>query len=468
MEPRIQYATSADGTSIALMSAGEGEPAMLRTPVGFLNQFESDLEAPGARAFDEALARTCQVVRYDMRGTGLSERGARDFSLAAQTADIAAVADRLQLQQFVLVAVTASVPAAIVYALEQPGRVSHLILFDGRADLREDWASSARLAAITSLAGRDWNLYAETVAREMYGWSEEELTRVQARQVRQATDAATLEAYLRATREISVRDRLDEVETPTLVVQVRGEPDGSAGPAAARLLAASIRDAQLFETDFRFAGDADPAPLVRTIRSFVGQDDGERPDRPDEEAPEDGAPSVVARPTSGAIHTILFTDIEGSTALTQRLGDAAAREVFRAHERITREALRAHGGSEVKALGDGFMATFHSPSRALECATAMQQAFEGEAGVGRHGIRVRVGVNAGEPIAEDDDLFGTAVILAARIAAQADGGEVLVSDVVRQLVAGKGFAFEERGMAMLKGFDAPARLHQLRWRQGGG
>ena len=182
----------------------------------------------------------------------------------------------------------------------------------------------------------------------------------------------------------------------------------------------------------------------------------------------------------GAFRTILFTDIEGSTALTQRLGDARAREVLREHERIMRECLKAHGGSEVKTMGDGFMASFGSATRALECAVAIQRAFaeRGSDAVGAalappqgaaassaptETIRVRIGLNAGEPIAEEGDLFGTAVIAAARIAAQAQGGEILVSDVVRQLVAGKGFLFSGRGKTALRGFDDPVEVYEVRW-----
>jgi len=154
--------------------------------------------------------------------------------------------------------------------------------------------------------------------------------------------------------------------------------------------------------------------------------------------------------------------VEGSTALTQRLGDARAREVMRNHERITREALRAHGGAEVKAMGDGFMASFSSATRALECALAVQKAFASYSDENPDTpIKVRIGLNAGEPIAEDEDLFGTAVIVAARIAAQAEGEQILASDVVRQLVAGKGFLFSDQGEIPLKGFDQPMRLYEV-------
>ncbi|MCH7577218.1 MAG: adenylate/guanylate cyclase domain-containing protein [Chloroflexi bacterium] len=186
------------------------------------------------------------------------------------------------------------------------------------------------------------------------------------------------------------------------------------------------------------------------IDEFLGE--GEEDDKP--LAPE-------------AVHTILFTDIEGSTALTQRLGDAKARDLLREHERLVRDALKAHGGSEVKTMGDGFMASFSSATKALECAIAMQRAFAEHNEAAEEPINVRIGLNAGEPIAEDEDLFGTAVNRAARITATAKGGEILVANVVRELAEGKDFLFADRGEASLKGFDEPVRLYELRWREAG-
>ncbi len=170
----------------------------------------------------------------------------------------------------------------------------------------------------------------------------------------------------------------------------------------------------------------------------------------------------------GAFRTILFTDVEGSTALTDRLGDAKARELLHEHERITREALSAHGGSEVKTMGDGFMASFSSATKALECSIAIQSAFAERNESAEESIKVRIGLNAGEPIAEDDpggrgDLFGTAVNIAARIAAKAEGGEILASNVVRELVAGKEFLFSDRGETELRGFEDPVRVYEVRW-----
>ena len=137
---------------------------------------------------------------------------------------------------------------------------------------------------------------------------------------------------------------------------------------------------------------------------------------------------------------------------------------MRRHERIVRDALHIHGGSEIKTMGDGFMASFASATRAVECAVTIEREIAQHNESSQEPVLVRVGLNAGEPIEEHDDLFGTSVILASRIAAMAGGGEILASDVVRQLVAGRGFLFSERGEAVMRGFEDPMRVWEVRWR----
>jgi adenylate cyclase len=166
--------------------------------------------------------------------------------------------------------------------------------------------------------------------------------------------------------------------------------------------------------------------------------------------------------------TILFTDMESSTALTQRLGDVGAQEVRRTHNEIVRAALAANAGSEIKHTGDGIMASFSTASSALNAAIAIQQ------GVASHKneqpespLAVYVGLNAGEPIAEDDDLYGTSVDIAARLVDHAQPGQIIASDVVRQLAAGKQFLFSDLGETALRGFDDPVRLYEVRWREQG-
>ncbi len=193
----------------------------------------------------------------------------------------------------------------------------------------------------------------------------------------------------------------------------------------------------------------DIEPMLRAIDEFLG------------EGEEAAAPDLA----SDDVHAILFTAVEGSTALTQRLGDAKARDLLREHERIVREALKAHDGSEVKTMGDGFMTSFSSATKALECAIAMQRAFAQHNESAAEPIRVRIGLDASEPIAEDDDLFGTAVNLAARVCAHAEAGQILATIVVREFEAGKQFMFADLGETELRGFEDPVRLYEVRWRE---
>ena len=176
-------------------------------------------------------------------------------------------------------------------------------------------------------------------------------------------------------------------------------------------------------------------------------------------APKPGTPEADT-------HTILFTDMEGSTTLADRHGDQVAQEVRRAHNQIVRSALAANGGNEIKHTGDGIMASFATASSALECAIAIQR------GVAAHRqehpdspLGVYVGLNAGEPIVEEGDLFGTSVNLAARICDHAEAGQILTANVVRELAAGKQFLFSDLGATELRGFEDPVKLWELRWQE---
>jgi class 3 adenylate cyclase len=162
-----------------------------------------------------------------------------------------------------------------------------------------------------------------------------------------------------------------------------------------------------------------------------------------------------------AFRTILFTDMEGSTSLTQQLGDARAMAVLREHDRIVGEALDRHGGSEVKHTGDGLMAAFPSVVGAIESAVQIQRRL-GEPD-DRRVLRVRIGMSAGEPVTERNDLFGAVVQLAARLCSRAEPGSVLVSSTVHDLALGKGFVFRKRGRVTLKGFDEPMHVFEVMW-----
>jgi class 3 adenylate cyclase len=164
-----------------------------------------------------------------------------------------------------------------------------------------------------------------------------------------------------------------------------------------------------------------------------------------------------------AFRTILFTDIEGSTRLTQQLGDARAMAVLRSHDQHVREALRHNAGSEVKHTGDGLMASFRSVAAAVQAAIDVQRRFGESAELESNGLRVRIGIAAGEPVAEGDDLFGSAVQLAARLCQRARPGGILTSGAVRDLAMGKGFGFRRAGNIRLKGFGESVTAYEVAW-----
>lgn len=177
----------------------------------------------------------------------------------------------------------------------------------------------------------------------------------------------------------------------------------------------------------------------------------------------------LQRPTTGepfvatAFRAVLFTDVVGSTELTQRLGDAGAMRVIRAHDAIVADAINSAGGRRVKHTGDGVMASFTSVARAVETAVAIQRAVAEHNASSPTPFAVRIAVSAGEPVTEDDDLFGAAVQLAARICAACPGGQIFVASAVRELCLGKGFAFGTEGLVELRGFGEPVRIYEVMW-----
>ncbi len=445
MEPRIQYAKTKDGVSIAFAVHGEGRALILMPPPPFCH-LEAEWRVPTYRLWHERLAEKTRLVRFDSRGSGLSQRDVDDLSLDARVLDLEAVTDHLALDTLDLMGYGNAGHVAVTYAIRHPDRVAHLILYNSYArasDVREIPQLQGLLALLTS----DWEMFTETIAHVFFGWSAGEPARKFAEYLRECATPEQVRAAFAAGAGFDVSDLLPQVSTPTMVLWAREGmfPDAE----ITRSLASAIPNASLTTVDGAWLTSDDIVEaVVRSFHQFLG------------EGPE---ATAGAKLTTEHVHTILFTDVEGSTALTQRLGDAKARELLRQHERTVRGALKAHGGSEVKTMGDGFMASFSSATKALECAIAMQRAFAEHNENADEPIKVRAGLNAGEPIAEDDDLFGTAVNEAARITAAAKGGEILVSNVVRELAKGKDFLFADRGEANLKGFDEPVRLFQVRW-----
>jgi class 3 adenylate cyclase len=272
--------------------------------------------------------------------------------------------------------------------------------------------------------------------------------------MRENSTPESLRGAMSAALEVDVSGLLSQVKAPTLVLDRRAWP--ARARDAARALASQIPAARLVALE----GES-LVPYQGDMESVAGAIDEFLSDAaPANEASD--APASPA-PTPSAVATILFTDIVGHTEMMQRLGDAKGRVVLREHERITRETLKQHGGAEVKTDGDSFMASFTSVSAAVECAVTLQRAFATHSSAANEPIVVRIGLNVGEPIEEEGDFFGSAVILSARIKDQAGPGEILVPEAVRHLLTGKDFLFSDRGDFTLKGFEDPVRLYEVRW-----
>jgi len=448
MAPRIQYAKTSDGVDIAFWAAGQGVPLVIPPNLSG-SHLQVELSMSHFRVLSR-LVEQVQVVRYDCRGMGMSQRDAIDFSPEAAERDLEAVLERLGLDRFALYGNTLAGPVSFWYASRHPERVSALVYWVGQT-VRRSPEIMHRLRLIEPLAEQDWELYCEIRGRVMFGWDSSDAANFAAL-VTAAHTPESLRIGLGVIAESMRPEVPSHIGVPTLVLHLQGSEWTT---DIARAVASRISTAHVL---------AIPGPLgtlspvvydneiwTAAIVDFINASW--------QEGPAVGAPELKL----GAMRAILWTDVVDHTALMERLGDAQGREVLRDHERLTREALNAHDGTEVKAMGDGFMAWFSSAQQALECAIALQRAFAVRSQSATEPLRVRVGVNAGEPIAEEDDLFGAAVITAARICREAAGGDIVVSDVVRQLVAGKGFLFADRGEVALRGFEEPVRLYEVRW-----
>jgi class 3 adenylate cyclase/pimeloyl-ACP methyl ester carboxylesterase len=445
MEPQIRFCTSADGTRIAYATMGEGPP-LVQVPA-WAGNLEHEWEHPDSRAFLESVTRGRLYVRFDGRGVGASQREVDDFSLEAHVADVAAVVDHLQLERFDLWGMLDGAAISVAYAAQHPERLSRLVLWSPYP-CGVEIARPGAIRSLVEMMRENWSLARRAIATVTFPSGPTELQRWFSNSLRESVSADVAARCLEFFGNVDIRAYLPLVRAPTLVLHRRG--DRSAPITAGRAAAALIPDARFLalqgDMGHPYYGDTS---YVETMTQFLDEGRAKEP-----------ASAALA---TGDVHTILLTDMEGSTTLTQRLGDAKAQEVLRTHNSIVRDALKAHSGSETKHTGDGIMASFASATRALECAIDIQRALASHNESAEEPIRVRISVNAGEPVAEEKDLFGTAVQLAARICAHAEPGQILVPIVVRELAAGKKFLFADLGEAVLRGFEDPVRLFEVRW-----
>ncbi len=435
--PQTRYASSGD-LSIAYQVVGDGDLDIVYVP-GWVSHVEMQWEPGPIRGFIAGLARIGRVITFDKRGTGLSDRSLGAGTLEDRMDDVRAVMDAAEVGQAALVGISEGGPLSVLFAASYPDRVQSLTLFASFARVvsGEDYphgpspeGALRAIARIPSLWGTGVMLSANAPDPP----EGVDALALAGRFERHASTPSVAAAIMRANVDIDVREVLPAVRVPTLVVHCEGDPFISVEHS--RYLAQHIEGAEYveFPGDFHVTWRPERyGPVLEAIEEFLtGTAHLHEPDR--------------------VLKTILFTDIVDSTPTAARLGDTRWRELLDAHDGVVRRELERYRGTEVATTGDGFLAAFDGPARALRCAHAVIDAL------GAVGVQVRAGLHAGECEVRGQDLAGMAVHIGARVSALGGPGEVLVSRTVRDLVAGSGLEFEDLGEHHLKGVPGTWQL----------
>jgi class 3 adenylate cyclase len=441
MAPSARYAKSGD-THIAYVVEGDGPIDLVWVPT-WVSQVEHLWDDPQLAAAFERLTSFCRLIMFDRRGSGLSDPMEGAPTLEEQMDDVLAVMDAAGSERAAVMGMLEGGPMAILFAATHPQRVSALTLYAtfARATWAPDydwaWPAEERRARQEDFISH-WGeglvaggtapsrLQADDAFREWAGRLE-----------RLAASPATIRRIYDLIGEVDVRHVLQSVRVPTLVMHRREDPFIKIEHS--RYLAEHIPGARLveFEGSDNLIAAGDSESILGEMEEFLtGTRHQREPDR------------VLA--------TVLFTDIVGSTERAAELGDSRWRSVLERHDDLVGQEIRHHRGRAVKSTGDGVLATFDGPARAIRAA-----AHIGEA-VGELGIAIRAGLHTGECEVIGEDVGGLAVHIGARVMGEAEPGEVLVSSTVKDLVVGSGIEFEERGSRALKGVPGEWRLFAVR------
>ena len=434
MEPEVRYCITKDGVRIAYTVSGEGPPLLL---CGEAVTSHVQLEwshPPSSRLLHET-ARHNTVIRFDFRGCGLSDR-VLGRSVDDSLSDMEAVVERTGLERFAISAQVTATLAAIAFAARHPDQVTRLVVIDGFARWG-DLLNIPQVRALVAAAKVDWTLATEVIGFMSFGAGRDE-NQSHGEYIRACIGPDYFEnSDVAAT--IDVTEFASQVKAPTLVMKHAGMQYPTM--EMTKDLAARIPNAQLAVIEGTWADNIEAT--CRRVAAFVN--DGETDVRP--------APELPTGMTA-----ILFADIADSTALTERLGDTRFREMARHLDAAMRTLIREHSGTPIegKLLGDGVLAVFTSARQAIEAALAC-----GSAG-GEAGLPLHLGLHAGDVIREDNNVYGGAVNIAARISSLSTPGKVLVSDTVRSLArTSAGVSFDDRGEHALKGIEDPVRVYEV-------
>jgi class 3 adenylate cyclase len=446
--PETKYATAADGTSIAYSTYGTG-PLDILVSHPWLSHLEVYWEWPGYGRFIRGLAEGARVILFDKRGVGMSGPTLRDPDLETRVGDILAVLDAAVAPRPVVFAYGEGAASACMLAATFPGRVDALVLYapvvwypkgsdspDG-IDHGAEWEAQDRLlfANWGSEAGVETFLRSSAALTDPALIADPTMRRWGARFQRYACSPDALRAFERVFSETDARHMLPAVRVATLVLEGSYEsPDPWARDVAARIPTSRL---EVIERRQWAPWVDDSEAFGQHLRRFLGA-------LHDDEA---GLDRVLA--------TVLFTDIVNSTSTAAGMGDARWRKLIEEHDRVARTTVSRFRGANVESRGDGVMATFDGPARAVRCARAIAE------GLQPLGLEIRAGAHTGEIEVAGGRAQGVAVHIAARVAARAEAGEIWASATVKDLTAGSGLVFEDLGEHELKGVPERWRLYRV-------
>ena len=435
----IRYARSGE-VNIAWSATGDGPFDLLFAP-GFVSHLELAWELPMWSDFYRRLASFSRFITFDKRGTGLSDRPAGVPTFEDRTDDIRAVLDAAGSERAAIVGLSEGGPLAILFAASYPQRARALVLWGSAPRFRQGdgWAWGGTDEQARHLVERTEQRWGTGKGLRPFiaGLESEAMQRMAARFERMAASPGAASALLAQNYLIDVRHALPTVNVPALVIHRRGDP--LVAIDAARWTAAQMPNARIVEQDGDFHVHSDPVVEESTFRHIEEFLTG----------------TSVDHDINRVLATVMFTDIVGSTTTAAAVGDREWHRLLDHHDRIVRSQLARFRGREIKATGDGFLATFDGPARAIRCAVAVTR------GAADAGIEVRAALHTGECEERHDDVAGIAVHIGARVLDRAGAGQVLVSQTVKDLVVGSGIEFTECGTHELKGVPGAWQLHEV-------
>jgi pimeloyl-ACP methyl ester carboxylesterase len=434
--PVTRYAKSGE-VHIAYQVFGSGPIDLVLIP-GFVSHIENYWEQPDFARWFLRLASFARVVMFDKRGTGLSDRVGELPALDQRMDDARAVMDAVGIERAALLGLSEGGPLAVLFAATYPKRCRALVLYGAFARF-SSWIPTAEgLNALLEYIDRAWGTGRSLATFAPSHQNDPALQKWWGRDERLGASPAAALALMRMNSQIDISDILSSVHVPTLVIHITG--DRTVNVEGGRFLAEHIPGARLLELPGEdhlfFIHQQTAARITDAVEEFL-------------------TGSVATAGGDRVLATVLFTDIVGSTARAEQLGDQRWHDLLDAHHATVRRELARSRGNEVKSLGDGFLATFDGPARAVRCAQAISEAVD------QLGIQVRSGLHTGEIEIAVQEVQGIAVHIASRVAALAGPGEVLVSRTVKDLVAGSGLHFAERGRHALKGLQEPMDLYAV-------